>query len=163
MRLLHERFWRARRTRNHFFFVCGDCAAAECLATQFIQRNTVKAINDELYKGFRKGDPEGNPQQVIREYVNGEFVEHLTFILVTFSGGFGILILLPHFEVCVLTFAAGNFAAYDFGNTDRTNFDVSIFWNQTLINDTSNAPPGFARVSRPMNLVILDSLRSVSL
>ncbi|CAM6105629.1 unnamed protein product [Calypogeia fissa] len=92
---------------------------AQCLSTQLIQRDSVATIDSEIYKGFRKGDPQRNPQEKINEYVN----------------------------------------AYDFGNTDAKNFDVSVFWNQTMTNDTSQAPPGYARVSRPMNLAAQAFLR----
>ncbi|BBN17972.1 protein MpABC85 [Marchantia polymorpha subsp. ruderalis] len=86
----------------------------ECLTTRTIYRDNSSDINSELYKGFRKGDPQGNPTQIINEYAG----------------------------------------AYDFRNTSLNNFDVAIFYNQTMVNDTSQAPPGYARVSRPMNLAV---------
>ncbi|KAL3679377.1 hypothetical protein R1sor_022333 [Riccia sorocarpa] len=94
----------------------------ECLETQFVFRNSSAEINNELYKGFKKADPVGNPEQKISEYV----------------------------------------AAYDFRNTAVNNFDVAVWYNQTLINDTSNSPPGYARVSRPMNLAAQAFLRFIS-
>ncbi|KAL2613554.1 hypothetical protein R1flu_025246 [Riccia fluitans] len=94
----------------------------ECLETQILFRNSSSEINNELYKGFRKADPVGNPEQKINEYVAG----------------------------------------YDFRNTDLNNFDVAVWYNQMLVKDTSQSPPGYARVSRPMNLAAQAFLRFVS-
>lgn len=45
------------------------------------------------------------------------------------------------------------FAAYDFLNSDISNFNVSIWYNSTYKNDTGNGPLALLRVPRSVNLV----------
>ncbi|KAE9453791.1 hypothetical protein C3L33_14289, partial [Rhododendron williamsianum] len=87
---------------------------AICVQGQNLWRNSYSEINDELYKGYRKGNSEGKINEIV--------------------------------------------AAYDFLNSDTSNFNVSIWYNSTYKNDTGNGPLALLRVPRSVNLVILTSL-----
>ena len=47
-----------------------------------------------------------------------------------------------------------HFTAFDFGFTSSKKFDITIAYNRTYKNDTTNSPPALLRVSRSMNMVI---------
>ncbi|KAL8123535.1 hypothetical protein AgCh_011491 [Apium graveolens] len=82
---------------------------ASCVQGLHFWRNSSSDINDELYKGFRKG----NSGREINEIIAG----------------------------------------YDLLNSDVSNFNVSIWYNSTLKNDTGNRPIALTRVPRLVNLV----------
>ncbi|XP_074375980.1 LOW QUALITY PROTEIN: ABC transporter A family member 7-like [Apium graveolens] len=82
---------------------------ASCVQGLHFWRNSSSDINDELYKGFRKG----NSGREINEIIAG----------------------------------------YDLLNSDAENFNVSIWYNSTLKNDTGNRPIALTRVPRLVNLV----------
>lgn len=46
-------------------------------------------------------------------------------------------------------------AAYDFSNSNRNNFNVSIWYNSTFKNDTGNGPIALLRLPRSVNLVYI--------
>ncbi|KAA8542403.1 hypothetical protein F0562_023461 [Nyssa sinensis] len=79
-----------------------------CVQGLHLWRNSSSEINDELYKGFRKGNSEGKINEII--------------------------------------------AAYDFLNSNRNNFNVSIWYNSTYKNDTGNGPLALMRIPRSVNL-----------
>ncbi|XP_059641413.1 ABC transporter A family member 7-like [Cornus florida] len=79
-----------------------------CVQGLPLWRNSSSEINDELYKGYRKG----NSEEKINEMI----------------------------------------AAYDFLNSNRNNFNVSIWYNSTYKNDTGNGPLALMRVPRSLNL-----------
>ncbi|KAG5522833.1 hypothetical protein RHGRI_034846 [Rhododendron griersonianum] len=81
---------------------------AICVQGQNLWRNSYSEINDELYKGYRKGNSEGKINEIV--------------------------------------------AAYDFLNSDTSNFNVSIWYNSTYKNDTGNGPLALLRVPRSVNL-----------
>ncbi|KAI8528928.1 hypothetical protein RHMOL_Rhmol12G0186000 [Rhododendron molle] len=81
---------------------------AICVQGQNLWRNSSSEINDELYKGFRKGNSEGKINEIV--------------------------------------------AAYDFLNSNFSNFNVSIWYNSTYKNDTGNGPLALLRVPRSVNL-----------
>ncbi|XP_058195611.1 ABC transporter A family member 7-like [Rhododendron vialii] len=81
---------------------------AICVQGQNLWRNSSSEINDELYKGYRKGNSEGKINEIV--------------------------------------------AAYDFLNSDFSNFNVSIWYNSTYKNDTGNGPLALLRVPRSVNL-----------
>ncbi|KAG7606931.1 AAA+ ATPase domain [Arabidopsis thaliana x Arabidopsis arenosa] len=81
--------------------------AVTCLQGLSLWRNNSVEVNDELFKGNWKGNPERMTNEIA--------------------------------------------AAYDLLNTDRNNFDVTIWYNSTNIDDPSRAP--LVRVPRLLNLV----------
>ncbi|KAH7858115.1 hypothetical protein Vadar_020147 [Vaccinium darrowii] len=81
---------------------------AICVQGLNLWRNSSSEVNDELYKGYWKG----NSERKINEFV----------------------------------------AAYDFLNSDFSNFNVSIWYNSTYKNDTGNGPLALLRVPRSVNL-----------
>ncbi|KAH7857513.1 hypothetical protein Vadar_013552 [Vaccinium darrowii] len=81
---------------------------ALCVQGQNLWRNSSSEVNDELYKGYRKGNSEGKINEIV--------------------------------------------AAYDFLNSDFSNFNVSIWYNSTYKNDTGNGPLALLRVPRSVNL-----------
>ncbi|PHT47857.1 ABC transporter A family member 7 [Capsicum baccatum] len=79
-----------------------------CLKGLQLWRNSSGEINDELYKGYRKGNSEGKINEII--------------------------------------------AAYDFLNSNRNSFNVSIWYNSTYKNDSGSSPIALTRVPRSVNL-----------
>ncbi|PON57305.1 ABC transporter A, ABCA [Parasponia andersonii] len=79
-----------------------------CVQGLHLWRNSSSEINNELYKGYRKGNSERKINEIL--------------------------------------------AAYDFLNTNRNNFNVSIWYNSTYKNDSGNVPIGLLRVPRSVNL-----------
>ncbi|KAJ4894490.1 ABC transporter A family member 3 [Raphanus sativus] len=71
--------------------------------------NSSKEVNDNIFKGYQKGNSEG----MIKEIV----------------------------------------AAYDLLDTNRTNFNVNIWYNATYLDDSENTPPKLLRVPRLVTLV----------
>ncbi|KAK1357752.1 ABC transporter domain-containing protein [Heracleum sosnowskyi] len=82
---------------------------ASCVQGLQFWRNSSSDINDELYKGFRKG----NSGRKINEIIAG----------------------------------------YDLLNSDVSNFNVSIWYNSTMKNDTGRRPIALMRVPASVNLV----------
>lgn len=82
---------------------------ASCVQGLQFWRNSSSDINDELYKGFRKG----NSGRKINEIIAG----------------------------------------YDLLNSDVSKFNVSIWYNSTIKNDTGNRPIALMRVPGAVNLV----------
>ncbi|KAJ8536453.1 hypothetical protein K7X08_034854 [Anisodus acutangulus] len=79
-----------------------------CVKGLHLWRNSSDEINDELYKGYRNGNPEEKINEII--------------------------------------------AAYDFVNSNRNVFNVSIWYNSSYKSGKSNQPLALARVPRAVNL-----------
>ncbi|CAN4086057.1 unnamed protein product [Withania somnifera] len=79
-----------------------------CVTGLHLWRNSSYEINDELYKGYRHGNPEGKINEIT--------------------------------------------AAYDFLNSNRNGFNLSIWYNSSYKNGKSNQPLALTRVPRSVNL-----------
>ncbi|KAM3246934.1 ABC transporter A family member 7 isoform X2 [Capsicum annuum] len=82
--------------------------AISCVKGLHLWRNNSYEINDELYKGYRNGNPEGMTNEIT--------------------------------------------AAFDFLNSNRNGFNVSIWYNSTYKNVIRNQPLALTRVPRSVNL-----------
>ncbi|KAL4348892.1 hypothetical protein GQ457_17G016910 [Hibiscus cannabinus] len=80
-----------------------------CVQGLYLWRNSSSQVNDELYRGYRKG----NLEEKINEFV----------------------------------------AAYDFLNSDGSNFNVSVWYNSTYRNYSTGFPMSLLRIPRSVNLV----------
>ncbi|KFK23718.1 hypothetical protein AALP_AAs66804U000100, partial [Arabis alpina] len=80
-----------------------------CIKGLNLWRNSSKEVNDEIFKGYQKGNAAG----MINEFV----------------------------------------AAYDLLDTDRTNFNVNIWYNATYKDEAKERPIKLVRVPRLVNLV----------
>ncbi|GMJ05742.1 ATP-binding cassette A7, ABC2 homolog 6, A. THALIANA ABC2 HOMOLOG 6 [Hibiscus trionum] len=80
-----------------------------CAQGLYLWRNSSSQVNDELYKGYRKG----NSEEKINEFV----------------------------------------AAYDFLNSDGSNFNVSVWYNSTYRNYSTGFAMSLLRIPRSVNLV----------
>ncbi|KAF5933672.1 hypothetical protein HYC85_029843 [Camellia sinensis] len=113
-------------------------AEIRCAQGLHLWRNNSSEINDELYKGFWKG----NSERKIDEMVAGGLLKYS---------------LLPCYMLSYETRSdlTSEFfvAAYDFLNSNLNNFNVSIWYNSTYKNDTGNGPLALMRVPRSVNLV----------
>ncbi|CAL5362178.1 unnamed protein product [Camellia sinensis] len=113
-------------------------AEIRCAQGLHLWRNNSSEINDELYKGFWKG----NSERKIDEMVAGGLLKYS---------------LLPCYMLSYETRSDLTceffVAAYDFLNSNLNNFNVSIWYNSTYKNDTGNGPLALMRVPRSVNLV----------
>lgn len=115
-------------------------AEISCVKGLHLWRNSSDEINDELYKGYRKGNPEEKINEIIAGCSGALCINVLTYSML--------------FQYC-LNFVWSLFAAYDFLNSDRHSFNVIIWYNSTYKNDTGNQPIALTRVPRSVNLVNL--------
>lgn len=114
-------------------------ADVNCIQGLHLWRNSSSEINNELYKGYRKGNSEGK----INEIVAGlpiRICKWITFIVLNLFDFYPFLFLF-------------HCSAYDFLNSDQNNFNVSIWYNSTYKNDSGNAPIALTRVPRSVNMV----------
>lgn len=81
---------------------------ASCVQGLRLWRDSSSAINDEIYKGYRKGNSEGKINEIV--------------------------------------------AAYDFLNSNKNSFNVTIWYNSTYKNDTGQTAIALVRVPRSVNL-----------
>ncbi|XP_009803673.1 ABC transporter A family member 7-like isoform X1 [Nicotiana sylvestris] len=79
-----------------------------CLKGLHLWRNSSYEINDEIYKGYSKGNQEGKINEIL--------------------------------------------TAYDFHNSNRNGFNVSIWYNSTYKKDKGNLPMALSRIPRTVNL-----------
>ncbi|KAL7098745.1 hypothetical protein ACP275_09G037100 [Erythranthe tilingii] len=79
-----------------------------CVQVLQLWRNSSSEINDELYKGYRKGNSERKINEIL--------------------------------------------AAYDFVNSNKNLFNVTIWYNSTYKRDRGNKPLALVRVARSINL-----------
>ncbi|CAJ1975258.1 unnamed protein product [Sphenostylis stenocarpa] len=103
-------------TQNSTFSISFELSAAisrsqelVCAEGLLLWRNSASEVNNELYKGYRKSNPEEQIEEI----------------------------------------AAG----YDFLNSNRRIFNVSIWYNSTYKNDTGSTQIALARIPRSVNLV----------
>lgn len=82
-------------------------------------RNSPSEINDELFKGYMKGNPEKKTDEIAAGC--------LLFFVCYFSTPsckYQLLFLTKLYDLLL-------FAAYDFLNTNKNRFNVSIWYNAT--------------------------------
>ena len=108
-----------------------------CAQGLYLWRNSSSDINDELYKGYRKG----NPEKRINEIVAG-----ISLTLWTLSLRAFIFWRVHHAHSYFHT-------AYDFLDSNMNNFNVSLWYNSTFKNDTGFSAPALIRIPRLVNLV----------
>lgn len=114
-------------------------AEAKCLEGLPLWRNNSTEINQELYKGYNKG----NQARTINEIVAGSLHACPYAFLISCKLSINNLYdLLP-------------FAAYDFLNTDRSRLNVSIWYNATYKEEGSGKGTKMTRVPASVNLVNL--------
>ncbi|GAU47777.1 hypothetical protein TSUD_193140, partial [Trifolium subterraneum] len=77
-------------------------------------RNSSYEINDDLYKGYHRGNLEGRINEIV--------------------------------------------SAFDFLNSNRDGFNVTVWYNSTYKGNTSLVPTALLRIPRSVNLVVLTSL-----
>lgn len=111
-----------------------------CVRGQPLWRNSSTSVNDELYKGYRKG----NPERKINEIVAGVSQSYSEPSIYWFPSMWQLILpvsfILPY-------------TAYDFLNTNGGIYNVSIWYNSTYKNDSGNVPMALLRVPRSVNLV----------
>lgn len=116
-----------------------------CIRGLHLWRNSSSEINDELYKGYRKGNPEGKINEIVAglqtETSEMSCVQQPMYLTNTF---FSFLCFLYS-------------TAYDFLSSDQNNFNVSIWYNSTYKNDSGDTPIALTRVPRSVNLVFFSS------
>uniref|UniRef100_A0A2N9H4E4 ABC transporter domain-containing protein n=1 Tax=Fagus sylvatica TaxID=28930 RepID=A0A2N9H4E4_FAGSY len=93
--------------------VMGEIEVDLCVKGLVLWRNNSTVVNDELYKGYYKGNPDGKINEII--------------------------------------------AAYDFLNSNKSNFNVSIWYNSSYSEQSSSSPLGddsdvLLRIPRSVNL-----------
>ncbi|KAL0729739.1 hypothetical protein Bca4012_025832 [Brassica carinata] len=80
-----------------------------CVQGLNLWRNSSREVNNEIFKGYQKGNAEGMINEIV--------------------------------------------AAYDLLDTNRTNFNVNIWYNSTYLDDSGNRPPKLLRLPRLVSLV----------
>ncbi|XP_023531950.1 ABC transporter A family member 7-like isoform X2 [Cucurbita pepo subsp. pepo] len=79
-----------------------------CVQGLHLWRNSASEVNDEMYKGFHKGNSEGKVNEIL--------------------------------------------AGFDFLNSNANSFNVSVWYNSSIRNESGYFPPTLLRVPRSVNL-----------
>lgn len=102
--------------------------------------NSSREINDDIFKGYLKGNSEGMINEIVAGfYTYFSICNDLIIMHVRFSNCFFLNALVA--------------LAYDLLDTNRTNFNVNIWYNATYQDDSGNMPPKLLRVPRLVSLV----------
>lgn len=122
----------------------------KCVQGLPLWRNSSFEINDELFKGYRQG----NTERMINEFTAGLFSwSYNQNNSLTLAFHFFVFYAWRTNPVIFLLVAA-----YDFLNSNLTNFNVIVWYNSTYKNATVGSPPALLRVSRSLNIVGINSL-----
>lgn len=133
---------------TYFFSPMGT--EVRCVQGLPLWRDNTSVINDELFKGYRRG----NTEEEINEFVAG---------ITTFSYQLSVIF------ICVFKCYKNSLlmAAYDFLNSNDNTFSVNIWYNSTYNNYSAFSDAALVRVPRSLNLVCtpnhLHSLHLISL
>ena len=104
------------------------CAQGLCL-----WRNSSSDINDELYKGYPRGNTEGQTNEIVA----GTYYHYISIYIICGRQYLFNIVL----------------AAFDFLNSNKNTFNVSIWYNATYKEDGGLSPIKMARFPRSVNMV----------
>ena len=119
-----------------------------CVQGVYLWRNSSSEVNDELYKGYRKG----NSEEKINEFVAGWSSWKFQLNCIVSYNLHKIMLVEKNTDNFIFA------TAYDFLNSDGNNFNVSVWYNSTYRNYSSGSPMSLLRIPRSVNLVCILNL-----